>query len=69
MTRLFFPALIFSAAAVRAFAQEDAATNAAPVVVVTAARLPRTLPEVAGFVSVAGRGGAEMDSALTLDQA
>ena len=47
---------------------QEAATNAAPVMV-TAARLTRTLPNVAGFVSIVERGSAETDAAFTMDQA
>ena len=83
MPRPICPALLFSTAAMCALAQDaattaaatdpaatdPAATNSAPVVRVTAARLTRTLPDVAGFVSVLERNSAEMGSAFTVDQA
>jgi len=67
MTRPIFSTLLLSSAAVCGMAQE-VATNAAPVMV-TATHLARTLPDVAGFVSVVERGSMETDAALTIDQA
>ncbi|MCL1887765.1 MAG: TonB-dependent receptor plug domain-containing protein, partial [Kiritimatiellaeota bacterium] len=68
MTR-HLPFFALPAAALAAMAQtETNETPRLPTVRVVASHLARTVPDVAGFVTVLERGSLETDAAATLDQ-